>query len=585
MTGTTQAFEGTQMDAQHELIHEFSRRLFAPGCRFGWFARDLAAEIRPFDAPRPPDPDENWWQTYRSLKAAVAADEGGLTGWLRLGGPQASNRREELQRMETYREGTLPQLQDRWERDRTAWYQDEWRRVSSQPQHVPRGPGRMPRRSDVVGGDHFGWQCLLTTLGSSLLASGMRVEILDLTERGTASMLTELCRLAGAADTDLVLLPEQAAMVDLFAGLQPDAIASMVVEGLRTASGDRGQRLLDNRIIDAAIRSLRPPITPARLTAALRLLLRGMRTPENAALIDDEEFDRLDAAFTDDQRAALLERLTVLEAALEPLARFGSSTGARRPLLTDGRPGGLHCAALSGTDAEVLNELLVDILVQSFIRRVIARMQPHEATAGRSSEAAGTPEVSRRPAAAQPGLGDTCAIILGAERVAPAHLEKLDNLSMTLGFSLVLFFWSLTEDVAERALQHSDVLGIMRLTNHAQAERAASLIGSEYRMVFSQEALSENRSRTLNWGWSSGQSLTRQLLGGSTTTSEQETRGEAEQEGSGKQTTYSRVHELVVEPENIQRLGSTAIEFLDLGRSTSRAPISLDVDPLRALGP
>lgn len=583
VTDTRHPVPGVRGGAQQDMLRELSRALFVRGCRYGWFARDMAAEIRPYDAPPPPEVDDNWRNAHLSLKAAVAADEQGPRG--RRERQRRQRRRQELQQRETYLRETLPELQRKWDRDRRGWEDAEQRRVYSQPQHVPKGPGQAPRRSDIVGGDHFGWQCLLTTLGSSLLAGGTRLEILDLTERGTAALLTELCQITGYVDTDVVLLPEQAPTIDLFAGMEAAGIASMVVESLGAATGDRSQRLLDRRILDAAIRSLKPPITPARLTAALRLFLRGARTPEVAALIDDEEFDRLDAAFAEEQRTALLERLTVLEATLEPLAHFGTSMAARRPLLADGSAGGVRCAALSGSDVEVVNELLVDLLVQSFIRRVTMHAQSCSGDGHSSSEPVIPDRVAEMGSATRArGLGEMCAIVLGAERIVPSHLDKLNSLSLTHGFGLVLFFAALTEDIAERAVQNSDALGIMRLTNHSQADRAASLIGSEYRMVFTSDALSENRSQTVNWGWSSGQSSSA-MMPFNVTTTEGENFGESQQEGTGTQRTYSRVHELVVEPETIQRLGSTAIEFVDLVSGANRDPISLDVHPLRALGP
>lgn len=633
----------TREGPQRESIHELWRALFVPGYRYGWFARDLASEIRPYQEPPPPDIDAELQGEYQSLRAAVAADDerrgsARASLWLLIapvvigvgwyfayrgsahhpyppgktlaqiipvivglellvilghlafarGGRQRrqeelqQRRREELQQRETYLRET-PKLQRRWRRDREAWDDAERARVLSQPQHVPRGPGRPPRRGDIVGGDLFGWQCLLTTLGSSLLAGGARVEVLDLTERGTAAMLTELCEISRVVETEVVLLPEQAATIDLFEGVEPAGIASMVAESLGAATGDRGQRLLDRRILDAAIRSLKPPITPARLTAALGLFLRGARTPEVAVLIDDEEFDALDRAFADEQRTALLERLTVLEATLEPLAHFGTSSVGRRPLFADGSQGGLHCAALTGTDAEVVNELLVDLLVQSFIRRVTIHARSHGVDGHTSAEAVTRDRGPAGFAAHATGSGDMCAIVLGAERIVPSHLDKLNSLSVAHGFGLVLFFAALTEEIAETAVQNSDVLGIMRLTNHSQAERAASLIGSEYKMIFSAQALSESRSQTLNWGWSSGQSSSA-MMPFNATTSEQQSRGGGRQDTTGNQDTYSRVHELVVEPESIQRLGSTAIEFVDLVDRANRAPISLDVHPLRALG-
>ncbi len=511
-----------------------TRALFVPGDRYGWFARDVASEVHPYQGPSQPTLQPEQRHAHQALAAAVAADavtrrRNAVHGALWLLAPlalgiawylgykgdnpraqtgstlativpiiaglevvvallvaraarvsaRASERlRDQLAQSSDHVDRELPARQDRWKDERYAWEDAEWRRVLSRPQHVPVGPSRTPRRTDIVGGDRFGWQCLLTTLGSSMLATGSRLEVLDLTERGAAAMLADLARDTAAVDAEVVLLPDEAPAVDLFDGLDAAAVTSVLIEALGAQEGDRAARLLDQRILAEVTRCLAPPLTPARLTLALGLLLRSTPT-EQLGLIGDEELDALQNAFGEDQRAALRERLTLLEAALHPLASYGSAGSLRRGIFRPAAGAGLHCIALTGTGVQVVNELLLDLVVQGFARRL---------TAG---------------AAERPGV---CAAVLGAERVAAAHLAKLDSLSAAQGFRVVLFFDSLSEEVAARAVHGTDVLGIMRLTNHSEAERASALIGSGYKLIFTAEALTESRSESINWGTSSGTS-------------------------------------------------------------------------------
>lgn len=526
-----------------------ARALFVPGDRYGWFARDAAAEVRPYQGPPQPTLEPEQRYAHQALAAAVAADA--LT--LRRFSAASKRLRDQLAQSSDYVDRELPAQQDRWKEERYAWDDAEWRRVLSRPQHVPVGPSRTPRRTDIVGGDRFGWQCLLTTLGSSLLATGRRLEILDLTERGAAAMLADLARDTPAVDAEVVLLPDEAPAVDLFDGLDAAAVTSVLIEALGAREGDRAARLLDQRILAQVTRCLVPPLTPARLTLALGLLLRSTST-EQLGLIGDEEFDALQNAFGEDQRAALRERLTLLEAAFHPLASFGSAGSLQRGIFRPAAGAGLHCIALTGTGVEVVNELLLDLVVQGFARRLTAS------------------------AAEGPGV---CAVVLGAERVAAAHLAKLDRLSAAQGFRVVLFFDSLSEEVAARTVHGADVLGIMRLTNHSEAERASGLIGSGYKLIFTGEALTESRSESINWGTSSGISGVGPL---NMSTSEQKSSGSSATGGTSAQRTHSRVHELIVEPEVIQHLGSTSLVFLELAAG-QREPVGLDVHPLRALGP
>jgi hypothetical protein len=611
--------------------------LFVPGHRFGWYARDLVNEVRRFPEMQPGLPTD-WRQSQQILEAAVAADA--AQRWRRAVGlvltmlfpiglgilayvgyisstPAAdtgSNRgevvlliaaleavlllvrligtrtrransrrlRREVAERSEYA-GRMRALEEQWLKDCEAWNSSEWRRVRSRPQHVPVGPSRLPRRTDIIGGDLFGWQCLLLTLGSSLLASDVDLDVLDLTEGGGAASLVELCVVTEAVATGLVLLPEHAPETDLFQGLDRSAVTALLVDSLRGPGLDRGESLIDQRILADVTHALRDPVTPARLSSAVSLVHTQTTNPEDR--LDDDEVDRLQQLAVSFR--GLDSRLATLDATLHSLRAFGLTRKTGPDALAADFGHRLRCVALSGSGGGVMNELLVDLLVERFIRNLkltlpqggaYHELMGQEPGARLVAEPAGPTVVPTTPTRPR------CVIILEAGRLSERQLETINKLSMSARFELVLLFSSLSSSLAEFVAQHSDVLGFMRLSNRSQAERAVEFIGKNYKMVFSSWAQNDGHTKTLSWGWSESESGMAKLPVGLTQTHGLND-GESTAETSGEQNTYARVHELIVEPEVLQGLGSTALELVPLNAGASRQPVSLDVHPLCALEP
>ncbi len=114
-------------------------------------------------------------------------------------------------------------------------------------------PEPTPRRATVYGGTPAGWQALLTTMGTSLLAGDHTLLILDLLEREAPARLLVAALEAGYL-VDETVLPRDQERFDPLAGLSADEAVELLAEALRTQVGDAGRptRNVDARVLSAA---------------------------------------------------------------------------------------------------------------------------------------------------------------------------------------------------------------------------------------------------------------------------------------------------------------------------------------------
>lgn len=331
-----------------------------------------------------------------------------------------------------------------WERDRDAHNSaerdrvdvlDEWGAVRTMPG---------TRRIDVYGGEHEGWTAFLTTFGTSALAEGTPLVVLDLSQ---TSVTAELCQVAQQSGVEghLEWLPDQLGASSLLDGLGPRDVKDVLVEAIHGDRPERSrdERMLDDRMLTGVWEAQGPnPTLPGVLKALQDLQTRGEEDPA---------------------------RIQRLEAHLAHLAEL--PTG--QPAAAAAR---LTCFSVTPRGSQLTTELIVDLLGQWLIRSLKN---------------------------AQRGQSPRTIVVAGADRLNAKHLEQVASLCDALGFRLVLLFQHLREAGAT-LLGGGRATVFMRLGNYEEAERAANYIGRGYRFelarITTEHGESDTQSRTTSRG-------------------------------------------------------------------------------------
>jgi hypothetical protein len=417
------------------------------------------------------------------------------------------------------------------------------------------------RRLDIVGGQPDGWTALLTVAGSSLLAAGENVTVLDLSGLLVGAELVRGARRAGHR-ARFVLLPHEQADIDLLAGLSTRQIVSLFAEARHGGSGrpDRGRRAVDEMILRRVCGVLGPRVGMARVAAGLRILAgrddeHGVLTAAERAAFDGDLFSAT-------ERQQLATGLVQLAAMAEPLAAMGTGDAGRFT-------GALRVVAMSSEWSSASDDFLGDLLV-GWLAQQAARAATYRST----------------------------FIVVGADRLAHRHVRKL--IERCRRVRLLLHFQELSEGVA--ALLGSGPVGFMRLGNQRQADRAADLIGRADRFVLSQLSRAEGgtmtiagpmpgpgrrhasgrvawSARTAGWNQADTEAWSRSRVWGRTVAASSSTHWSDIR-------TVSRVRAHQVEPATLQALPELALLLLSKGEDGRRhdlIPIELDPE-IAALG-
>ncbi|GAA0258595.1 hypothetical protein [Cryptosporangium japonicum] len=421
----------------------------------------------------------------------------------------------------------------------------EQQRAEQLPEWAPVVPPPHTRRIDVVGGTLWGWEGLLTVFGSSTLASGGRLTVLDLTGEGVCR---ELAEVAADADlsTDVQLFPDDLATADILSGLDQRQFVDVLVEAVHGGDGEGGSdrygRAADDRVLGAICAALAPGgLSVARVLAALRVLLGEPAGTDGLA--DTERRTIADELFSPDYRREVGPRLRQLESLLHPLAPLGSDAQPR----PDAQ---LSCIATLSTGSTARDEVLGDLVVQRLTRGV--------ATGG-------------------PSTGPRTIVVVGADDIARRHLERLSDVCERRGVRLVYLFRHLRGTSLQ--VLGAGAVGVMRLGNHQEAAEAAEFIGRQHRFVLTQlthqlggaethsTAESESRSTSsvrnlsLRRPWQSISGMV-----GSSSRSWRSTAGHAEGTNWNNSETYQRATEYTVEPRTLQGLPDYAMLLVTAGQ-------------------
>jgi hypothetical protein len=478
---------------------------------------------------------------------------------------------------------------------------DDARREAASRFYPITTPAAAPR-VDVFGGDGDGWASLLATAGSSLLASGTGVLLVDLSERTVGGGLARVVGQAGCP-VESWDLPPQLDEVALLDGLGPREAGELVAdafEPIRDGEADQHRHALHADLITGVSEVLGGQLTFRRIAEGLRIL-EGLDDGSAAT------------ALTPSESAALVARMNSFgrgERVPDELRYLRSSLEALCPPVPTGGPGGpggdgwgaagvpgqvgLPAGTVQGgwPGGGEPRRLAAWWPVRGL--RVLATSSRASATrhkelADRLVVQAVLHQLRRRPPL--PSTGRDMLVVAGADQLGRPVIGGLSRHAEVAGVRLVLLFERLADD-AERMLGAQGGATIfMRLGNGKDAATAAEYIGRGYRFVMSQVTAQVGRSFTVgdsdSLGYQDGTSDTTGTSGGSgrtydgtrllpwlqntstntgwqesVTTSRsrtwQRTTNTSVADSTTDGTTSSRVYEFLVEPTTLQTLPTTA---------------------------
>lgn len=345
--------------------------------------------------------------------------------------------------------------------------QAEQYRVGSALEFYPLDPQR-PARIDVFGGTGAGWTSLLATGGTSLLAGGSGILLLDLSELSVGAGLVMLANNAATPiSVDVRELPGSLERIDLLGELELRQVAELLADAFdadRRGGGDQSLRAIDFNILRSVASSIEAPLTFARLAAALRIL-DNQSSAVGEGVFNDYEVQALQQRMYDlGQRERTADQISFLRTELETLAGSDPAAADVPPAAPSAwwPGGGLRVLATtsSGRDSSKRRKLLTDRIL---VERLLHQLRSHERAAS-----------------------NDVVVIAGADHLGRETLTTLTRQAEVARVRLVLLFKNLSDD-AERLIGTGDSAAIfMRLGNAREASSAADHIGKGFRFVLSQ---------------------------------------------------------------------------------------------------
>ena len=318
----------------------------------------------------------------------------------------------------------------------------------------------------MFGGSLPGWQALLTTHGTSLLA-GQPLLVVDLSGEMVCAELAGTARAAGVPSATW-LLPSDLGASGLLAGLTAaqfaDAFAEAVYAG--EPGGARAERAVDTRVLEQLHDALGADVTLPRLAAAVRAALGhaddgGLLTGAERAAVTGEVFPA-------DYRRQIEPNLVRIEAFLAGLARHAgpaAPAAPARPPATPPSPAYLTCLAVEPAGRSARAEVLAALAIQWLTVQVAGGDEPAPAV-----------------------------IIADADEISRPHIERLASACERRGVPLTLLFRHLRD--SGLSLLGGGATAFMRLGNHVEADQAAGYIGRQHTFVLSQLTANLGGSQT-----------------------------------------------------------------------------------------
>jgi hypothetical protein len=572
-------------------------RLFTPGIRLGWAFGDRRALAAPYPEPEP-DPEHVTRQaaeravavqaayararrwvikpslalgmvvlllagyangTHRAaaawtaLAAAVIVSGYGLAYTVRCWWRQARTAAAPPER--SYHRALAA-----WQQRAAAHQAAELARLGEVPEWSAVPPPAL--RTDVFGGSLRGWQALLITHGTSILAAGPLL-VMDLSGQHASGQLTAAARSARVPAAQYVL-PADLGRCGLLSFLSPAQFADALTEAIHAGApgGARADRAVDVRVLQQLTAGLDGRVAPARLAAAAQAAL-GHPVPPGLLTAREEALTGGDL-FPAEYRRQIGPNLVRLDAFLADLARYASHPQPAPPP----PPAYYTCLAMDGGARSARGEMLTALLVQWLTVLV-------------SASTASAPAV----------------IIAGADEVTRPHLERLAGACERRGVPITILFRHLREDAL--AMLGGGTAAFMRLGNHAEADQAAAYIGRQHKFVLSQRTATLGGNQTLTRtdtdGYGDTETSSRSwrefhLGPGSrsrgTSTSRNWSTAQSRTDGTSwsDATSTQRVYEYAVEPSVLQKLPDHAVLLAAPGPVDTRLQ-AVECDPAIAALP
>jgi len=311
-------------------------------------------------------------------------------------------------------------------------------------------------RVDLVGGTMAGWSALLTSVAVPRLAGGDAVTVIDLSEGAIAR---DLVTLAGRLRTGPLVwvLPGDLPRFDLGAGLPgadlADILAACASAGLAVAGGH--DPAPDHALLTRLLEVLGDGAQVGQVTAALRALAQVGDPWEDVrrGLLTAVQLERITGLFGRRAADRVVERAWALEARLRVLQRLGS----------DPVP----------APRSRLRVVAVDPGAGAFGNGVLAAYVTVTLT-----------HMLRRGRAGRPWRHTVC--LAGAQALPGEVLDRLAGACEATRTGLVVAYRSIPPHVGQRLGQGNAALAVMRLGNAEDARTASEQIGAQHRFVLSQ---------------------------------------------------------------------------------------------------
>jgi hypothetical protein len=441
---------------------------------------------------------------------------------------------------------------------------DSWTQASKVASWSARRPDDEYSLAVLFGGTATGWHALLTTLGGSILGSGSRLNVVNLSERAVTPSLKTLARKCGYRVRIDTVAPSKTSF-DLLSFVGHGELIDFVIDVIHHEGETTAEAREDRALLRSVAGAMTEPPTSERLWAGLRVLLRESGPPGPGDPLTPAEYQRMSSLFGEQRRqhTDVVARASRLEhelsdfVALERSARHAAPESARDPE-------DLRILEAARTPDRLDFDFSVRILISAMVRRM---MRP-PSTNGRD-----------------------LYLIVGADRLNRRLIQSLSDLAEEGGARLVMLFAHLRDDALDALGSGNAAIAFMRLTDHREAAQASSFIGEEEKFVISQTTRTRSESYEQSRGRSTsderGQSGARssdfsrtltESVGHSDSTNVGSSRGESFTASE----TDQRVEEPIAKPHVLQSLPETGLLLVNL---QTRAPVFADCDPTIVLRP
>jgi hypothetical protein len=456
-----------------------------------------------------------------------------------------------------------------WQRRISEFEQSEHKRMNEADCWFPVVPSPGSHLICAFGGSSLTWAFAVGTLGASMLGSGRRVFIVDVSRRRSVDGLWELARRDGypvypeSPPSDTPMLPP-------LEGTTWESLTTLLSEVSHSAQRDaavsRRERQEDRSVLREVAGCLdqHAPVSITRLEAALHLV-GSAGAPQGDSILSDEEYDRLSVLYNDVQRqhGGVMERVTRLERMLRGLHVLEKTAGDwSKAAGGSDSAASLRVASIDKRADELDSEILSDLFFQLLLHAM------RDGT-----------------------VAADFLILVGADRVSRNSLETLSTYAEREQIPTLLFFEHLRDDAVQVIGGGGAAAVFFALANHHEAQEASNFIGNEYKWIESQRtrAYSESvtRSRGTEKSENVSESHTRGFSGMDSmfhrTEEHGQSWGESLSEAIAKSEEYSsseqRVREAVIEPEVLMGLPVTGMICVEVQPDGRRVAANVDCHP------